>query len=101
MKRPLLSDDMVDMKLASLEKLQYRLELTGPIMFWKAEVIGPFGSEFFGRSATAPASDKAVERLKAQLARNGFIGLLIESPIIGKDYSDDDLLSDEEVPDEL
>lgn len=89
MRRPVLSDESVEMKLASLEKVQYSLTLTGPIMFWRAEVIGPFDSEFFGRSATAPSSDKAVERLKAQLARNGFIGQLIESPITGQDYSDD------------
>jgi len=82
MKRPLLSDESVEMKLASLEKLQYSLTLTGPIMLWRAEVIGPFGSEFFGRSATAPSSDKAVERLKAQLARNGFIGRLVEGQLL-------------------
>jgi len=90
MRRPLLSDEWLEKKLASLEKLQYSLELTGPIMFWKAEVIGPFGSEFFGRSATAPSSDNAVGRLKAQLERNGFIGRLVERPIIGRDYSDDE-----------
>lgn len=83
MRRPILSDECVEQRLASREKLQYSLTIKGPLMFYEAEVIGPFGSEFFGRSATALSSDKAVERLKAQLARNGFIGQLIESPITG------------------
>jgi len=84
MKRPLLSDEWLEKKLASLEKLQYSLTLTGPIMFWRAEVIGPFDSEFFGRSATAPSSDNAVRRLKEQLERVGFIGRFVEGPIIGR-----------------
>lgn len=50
-------------------------------MMWQAEIIGPFDSEFFGRSSNGPTPDKAIERLKAQLERNGFIGRLTEGQL--------------------
>lgn len=76
-----LSDDMISRR--SEKPLQYSLTSSpGPInlVIWKAEIIGPFDSEFFGRSANAWGSDKAVERLTAQLQRNGFIGRLVPTP---------------------
>jgi len=79
-RRILLSDDMVEARLQEHERLQYALTLKGPIMFWQAEVIGPFDSPYFGRSANATTPDNAVKRLKEQLERNGFIGRLVEGP---------------------
>jgi len=84
-KQIVLSDDMVELKRERIETLQYSLTLTGPIMFWKAEIIGPWSSDYhnlIGRASFATTSDNAVRRLKEQLERNGFIGQLVEHPII-------------------
>lgn len=89
MRRPVLSDEWLEQRLASREKLQYSLTIKGPLTFYEAEIIGPFGSEFFGRSANGPTPDKAIERLKAQLERLGFIGRL-DANGIGRDYSDEE-----------
>jgi hypothetical protein len=104
-----LSDEMVEARLESRETLQYSLELTGPIMFWKAEVIGPWSSahsNLIGRCSFGPTSEKAVQRLKLQLERNGFIGRLEgfgttvtgrgpHTDLVDQDpLSDDDLLAD-------
>jgi hypothetical protein len=101
--RVLLSDETVELKLQQKATLQYSLELTGPIKSWKAEVIGPWGSEhegLIGRCSFAATSDNAVKRLKEQLERCGFIGQLEEyRPVVtGRgphtDLVDHDPLSD-------
>lgn len=98
-RRPILLDEMIEARLQQHEKLQYSLELTGPIMFWKAEVIGPWGSQYenlIGRCSQAATSENAVSRLKAQLERQGFIGRLVEVTGRGPhtDLVDHDPLSD-------
>jgi len=138
-RRILLSDEMVEARLQEHEKLQYRLNrgvsYRDQLPWFEAEIIGPFDSPFFGRTAFGSDKERAISNLIGQLRRNGFIGRLVEGPIrgpisnestgshvpvnigrgphtdlverdplsdiVGRDYSDDDLLSDEEGSDRL
>jgi len=79
-RRIVLSDEIVEERIQRREKLQYRLTLTnGTVRCWKAEVIGPGFGEFIGREAFGSTPDKATSNLFGQLARQGFIGRLIET----------------------
>jgi len=93
-RKVVLSDDMIQARLDEHEKLNYRTGAIGTR--WEAEIIGPFDSPYYGTTAFGSDKSRAVSNLIGQLGRNGFIGRLVESPIIGRDYSDTDTLSDDE-----
>lgn len=105
-RRILLSDETVEARLQQHEKIQYRLNprsgnnIIGgsSYAYWEAEIIGPFDSPFFGRSAFGSDKSRAVSNLIGQLARNGFIGRLVEVTGRGPhtDLVDHDPLSDED-----
>jgi len=74
-----LSDATVEAAFQRHEKLQCSLILSGPIMFWEAEIIGPFDSPMFGYRANGFDPITAKKRLSDKLGREfGFIGRLEE-----------------------
>jgi hypothetical protein len=84
-RRPLLSDEMVELRLQQHEKLRYCWRLTGRnSLHAEAEIIGPRDSEFFGRTAFGSDKSRAISNLIGQLGRHGFIGRLVEGPITGR-----------------
>ena len=105
-RRPILSDDMIQVRLDEHEKLQYRLilhtpnpksVLSGlPYSLWEAEIVGPHGSPHYGTTAFGSDKSRAVSNLIGQLGRKGFIGRLVE--ITGRgphtDLVDHDPLAD-------
>jgi hypothetical protein len=76
---------MVEARLQEHEKLQYRLShgvsYRDQLPWFEAEIIGPFDSPFFGRTAFGSDKERAISNLIGQLRRNGFIGRLVEGPV--------------------
>jgi hypothetical protein len=82
MKRYLLTDEIVEARLQQYEKLHYLLSLTGCFGgAVQAEIVGPLDSPHRGRAAFGSNRDRAVANLVSQLARQGFVGRLVEGPI--------------------
>ena len=101
-RRPILSDDMIQVRLDEHAKLHYR---TGAIVtdkrcpdrvVWEAEIIGPFDSQHYGTTGFGSNKERAVASLIGRLGRYGFIGRLVE--ITGRgphtDLVDHDPLAD-------
>jgi len=85
-RKPLLSDEIVELRLQQHEKLRYCWRLTGRnSLHAEAEIIGPRDSEFFGRTAFGSDKSRAISNLIGQVARLGFIGRFVEGPVIGQE----------------